>query len=83
MQAALVGVTGYAGMVLYQLLKDHPNIKKINIYDHKLTEPTTLESVAPVFKYEDAEVDPYDPTQIMADNDVVFFCDIGRGDIKT
>lgn len=73
MQAALVGVTGYAGMVLYQLLKDHPNIKKINIYDHKLTEPTTLESVAPVFKYEDAEVDPYDPTQIMADNDVVFF----------
>lgn len=73
MQAALVGVTGYAGMVLYQLLKDHPNIKKINIYDHKLTEPTTLESVAPVFKYEDAKVDPYDPTQIMADNDVVFF----------
>lgn len=39
MQAALVGVTGYAGMVLYQLLKGHPNIKKINIYDHKLTAP--------------------------------------------
>ncbi|GAF37796.1 N-acetyl-gamma-glutamyl-phosphate reductase [Lentilactobacillus farraginis] len=73
MQAALVGVTGYAGMVLYQLLKGHPNIKKINIYDHKLTAPADLASVAPVFKYENVQVQPYEPSQIMAANDVVFF----------
>ncbi|MFD1124439.1 N-acetyl-gamma-glutamyl-phosphate reductase [Lentilactobacillus raoultii] len=73
MQAALVGVTGYAGMILYQLLKGHPNVKKIHLYDHKLTESAPLSTVAPVFKSESKPVFPYDPQQIMTDNDVVFF----------
>lgn len=32
MKVAIVGVTGYSGTVLWQLLSQHPNVTEINIY---------------------------------------------------
>lgn len=73
MQAALVGVTGYAGMILYQLLKNHPNVEQVHIYDHKISKNAPLSEVAPIFKNDSSVVAPYDPTTIMGADDVVFF----------
>ncbi len=73
MQAALVGVTGYAGMILYQLLKKHPNVNKVNIYSHSIEQPTALSSLVESFVDDDRQVLPYDPHSVMENNDVVFF----------
>ncbi|MBZ3776148.1 N-acetyl-gamma-glutamyl-phosphate reductase [Lentilactobacillus otakiensis] len=73
MQVALVGITGYAGMVLYQLLRQHPEVDDINLYDHKLTENEKLSKMVPAFYADSTEVQPYTPDAIMADNQMVFF----------
>lgn len=73
MQVALVGITGYAGMVLYQLLRRHPEVAGINLYDHKLTENEKLSQMVSAFYTDDTQVQPYDPETIMADNQMVFF----------
>lgn len=73
MQVALVGITGYAGMVLYQLLQKHSGVTKIHLYDHKLAAPTKLSHVVPIFSGDHTAVFPYDDEAIISDNDVVFF----------
>ncbi len=74
MKVALVGVTGYAGMVLYQLLKGHPSVDVINLYGHDQTTAVPLYEAVPQFgPTEDNLLLPYDPQAIMADNDVLFF----------
>ncbi len=65
MQVALVGITGYAGMVLYQLLRQHPEVDDINLYDHKLTENEKLSKMVPAFYADSTEVQPYTPDAIM------------------
>lgn len=42
MNVALVGITGYSGMILYQMLSNHPHVKKINLYRKGLKEPELL-----------------------------------------
>ncbi|MEF2721606.1 MAG: N-acetyl-gamma-glutamyl-phosphate reductase, partial [Limosilactobacillus fermentum] len=32
MKVALIGITGYGGMVLYQMLKTHPGIDQVDLY---------------------------------------------------
>lgn len=74
MKVALVGVTGYAGMVLYQLLKGHPDVDAINLYGHDQTSAVPLYQAVPQFgPTEDNLLLPYDPQAIMQDNDVLFF----------
>lgn len=73
MQVALVGITGYAGMVLYQLLRQHPAVDEIHLYDHKLIRNEKLSEIVPTFYSDDTAVQPYDPDDIMADNQLVFF----------
>jgi N-acetyl-gamma-glutamyl-phosphate reductase len=73
MQVALVGITGYAGMVLYQLLQNHPAVSGINLYDHKLTKTSELDQVVPIFNGNQTPVWPYDDDAIIKDNQVVFF----------
>lgn len=73
MQVAVVGITGYAGMVLYQLLRRHPKVDGINLYDHKLTENEKLSEIVPAFYTDETKVQPYSPDSIMADNQLVFF----------
>lgn len=73
MQVAVVGITGYAGMVLYQLLRRHPEVDGINLYDHKLTKNEKLSEMVPAFYTDETFVQPYSPDSIMADNQLVFF----------
>ncbi|WP_407893085.1 N-acetyl-gamma-glutamyl-phosphate reductase [Lacticaseibacillus sp. N501-2] len=74
MKVAIVGVTGYAGMVLYQLLKAHPEVSAINLYGHDQHHAQPLCAVVPQFgPTETAPLLPYDAQAIMADNQVAFF----------
>ena len=74
MKIALVGVTGYAGMVLYQLLNQHPEVSAISLYGHNLDAAVELHELVPQFgTTEDQLVQPYDPAAIMSDNDALFF----------
>lgn len=71
MKVAIVGVTGYSGTVLWQLLSQHPNVTEINIY----TTQADLEAVAQQFDWQTKQtvrVLPFDAGQIMADNEVAF-----------
>jgi N-acetyl-gamma-glutamyl-phosphate reductase len=74
MKTALVGVTGYGGMVLYQLLQQHPAVTEINLYGHSQTTDQLLSEAVPMFGISaTAMIHPYDVATIMAANDVVFF----------
>ena len=50
MQVALVGVTGYSGMVLYRLLKQHPEIDRIQLYGHVGATTVALKTVAAMYQ---------------------------------
>ena len=73
MQVALVGVTGYSGMVLYRLLKQHPEIDRIQLYGHVGATTVALKTVAAMYQKETAVIRPFDATAIMRDNAIVFF----------
>ncbi|MCP0886865.1 N-acetyl-gamma-glutamyl-phosphate reductase [Ligilactobacillus sp. WILCCON 0076] len=75
MQAAVVGVTGYSGTVLYQLLTQHPAIEQINLYDHANGSDTVryLDEEISAFRNQHIILRRYDAAAIMADNDVLFF----------
>lgn len=77
MNVAIVGVTGYSGTVLYGLLANHPEIKKINLYGHTNEgENGTvryLDELLPQFHGEHVAIQAFDPDQIMADNEAVLF----------
>lgn len=74
MKIALVGISGYGGMVLYQMLQHHSQVTQIELYGHQQTVPTPLSQVVPLFIGDHThQVLPYDSSQIMAHNDAVFF----------
>ena len=73
MQVALVGVTGYSGMVLYQLLKQHPKVDRIQLYGHVGAAEMALKTVATMYQKETAVIRPFDAATIMRNNAVVFF----------
>ncbi len=78
MNVAIVGVTGYSGTVLYSLLANHPEIEKINLYGHtdegENGTVRYLDELLPQFHGEHVAIQAFDPDQIMADNEAVFFC---------
>ncbi|BDZ29948.1 N-acetyl-gamma-glutamyl-phosphate reductase [Lactiplantibacillus sp. WILCCON 0030] len=73
MQVALVGVSGYSGMTLYALLKQHPAVDQINLYGHAGSQPVALKTVAPMYQKETAVIRPFDAQAVMAQNDLIFF----------
>ena len=73
MQVALVGVTGYSGMVLYQLLKQHPQVDGIHLYGHADAPAVPLKTVTTLYQKETAVIRPFDAAAIMHDNAMVFF----------
>ncbi|WP_137626872.1 N-acetyl-gamma-glutamyl-phosphate reductase [Lactiplantibacillus pingfangensis] len=73
MQVALVGVSGYSGMTLYALLKQHPAIDHINLYGHPDAEPVALKTIAPMYQKETAIIRPFEAQAVMATNDLIFF----------
>ncbi|WP_283680023.1 N-acetyl-gamma-glutamyl-phosphate reductase [Lentilactobacillus sp. Marseille-Q4993] len=73
MDVALVGMSGYAGKILYSLLSDHSSIDTINVYDHNLSEPIQFSKIYPEMVGNDTLAYPYDYTEIMNNNTAVFF----------
>ncbi|MQS97810.1 N-acetyl-gamma-glutamyl-phosphate reductase [Companilactobacillus halodurans] len=77
MNVGLVGVTGYSGSVLYELLLRHPNVDSVNLYGHSQKVAQSLESVLPQLR-RGANILPYDSADIMKNNQMVFF-DVSAG----
>ncbi|MFC6171744.1 N-acetyl-gamma-glutamyl-phosphate reductase [Loigolactobacillus jiayinensis] len=74
MNAALVGVTGYSGMVLYQLLQQHPEVAAIRLFGHPdNSQVQPLVEAVPNFIGDQTLIEPLDPAVIMAECDVIFF----------
>ena len=73
MEVALVGLSGYAGKVLYQLLGGHNRVNQVNIYDHNVEQIETVQDTYPEMIGDSNRVYPYSYAEIMNKNDVVFF----------
>lgn len=75
MKVAVVGVTGYSGQILYQLLMQHPEIDAINLYGHQDTEGDVrqLGELVPALNGLTAPIMPFNADEIMATCDAIFF----------
>ncbi|MFD0896296.1 N-acetyl-gamma-glutamyl-phosphate reductase [Loigolactobacillus binensis] len=73
MNAALVGVTGYSGVVLYQLLQQHPEVATIRLFGRSDSQPQPLVEAVPNFIGDHTMIEPLDAATVMANCDVIFF----------
>lgn len=75
MTVALVGVTGYAGSVLYQLLQSHPNVDKILLFGKTNAGKHLSDLIAGLVQFHQADpvISVFDADVIMAKTDLVFF----------
>lgn len=73
MNVALVGVTGYSGMVLYQLLQQHPEVTTVRLFGHPDSQPQPLMEAVPNFVADQTLIEPLDTATVMASCDVIFF----------
>jgi len=72
MNVGLVGVTGYSGSVLYELLRRHPKVDRVSLFGHAQKVAQPLKEVLPQLRSR-SSILPYDPVEIMKNNQVVFF----------
>lgn len=73
MNVALVGVTGYSGMVLYQLLQQHPEVTTVRLFGHPDSQPQPLMEAVPNFVADQTLIEPLDTATVMASCNVIFF----------
>lgn len=73
MNVALVGVTGYSGMVLHQLLQQHPEVATVRLFGHPDSQPQPLMEAVPNFVADQTLIEPLDTATVMASCDVIFF----------
>lgn len=73
MNVALVGVTGYSGMVLYQLLQQHPEVTTVRLFGHPDSQSQPLMEAVPNFVADQTLIEPLDTATVMASCDVIFF----------
>lgn len=73
MKAAVVGVTGYSGVELVRLILRHPFLVLGTIHSHSVYKNSFEELNPHLEGILHKEILPFDPQQIMAENDVVFF----------
>jgi N-acetyl-gamma-glutamyl-phosphate reductase len=72
LKVAIVGVTGYTGIELIRLIQLHPELEIGTIHSHTIHEEVT--AVYPhLQQLINQEIQPFDPVQIMAENELVFF----------
>lgn len=72
---ALVGVSGYAGSILYQLLLNHPNVGKIVLYG-KNNVGKRLSQIMPAlvqYNQPDPLINVFDTEAIVKNADIIFF----------
>lgn len=74
MEIGIIGATGYSGNVLYNLMKQHPQVTAINLYGHQQDSALRyLDEEVPAFQGERLPIRPFNPTKIMQENDCLFF----------
>lgn len=73
MNVALVGVTVYSGIVLYQLLQQHPEVATVRLFGHPDSQPQPLMEAVPNFVADQTLIEPLDTATVMASCDVIFF----------
>lgn len=73
MKAAIVGVTGYSGVELVRLILRHPFLVLGSIHSHSVYKNSFEELNPHLEGILHKEIQSFDPQQIMAENDVVFF----------
>lgn len=73
MNVALVGVTGYSGMVLYQLLQQHPEVATVRLFGHPDSQPQPLMAAVSNFIGDQTLIEPLDAAVVMASCDLIFF----------
>ncbi|MCH4170922.1 MAG: N-acetyl-gamma-glutamyl-phosphate reductase [Lactobacillus sp.] len=73
MYIALVGVSGYSGQALYQLLLNHPGVEGIDLYGHLRSDTEAEQTLDIAALNIHTKITPFDPATIMAKDDVIFF----------
>lgn len=73
MKVGLVGVSGYAGTVLYQLLMQHPHVDEVVLYGHSAVNIHLSELMPYLTLHKDAMIYAFTPAKVMAETDCVFF----------
>lgn len=73
MHVAILGATGYSGNVLFNLLAQHPNVDAIKLYGHEGGKASRfLDDEVPAFFSAHLPILPFNPEEIMANNDLLF-----------
>ncbi|MFD1671228.1 N-acetyl-gamma-glutamyl-phosphate reductase [Agrilactobacillus yilanensis] len=73
MNIALVGVTGYSGQCLYQLLQQHPHVDQIDLYGHGTDNTYDLKENWPLYMNINTKIKPFDVAEILAQDQLIFF----------
>lgn len=73
MNIGIIGVSGYSGMVLYALLREHPAINKIFLYGNKeQLESRRLAEIVPAFGSSEAVIQPFDAQTVQQEVNCLF-----------
>ena len=72
MKAAIVGVTGYTGIELLRIIQGHPQLTVGTIHSCSMHKHSIEEDYPHLQGVLQLPVQPFDPEQIMAKNDLVF-----------
>ena len=73
MKAAIVGVTGYTGIELLRIIQGHPQLTVGTIHSYSMHKHSIEEDYPHLQGVLQLPVQPFEPEQIMAKNDLVFF----------
>ena len=73
MKAAIVGVTGYTGVELLRLIHQHPLLTVGTLHSQSMHKKSISEFYPHLQGICEQEVEPFDASKIMAENQVVFF----------
>ncbi|HEY4400151.1 MAG TPA: N-acetyl-gamma-glutamyl-phosphate reductase [Lactobacillaceae bacterium] len=72
MKVAVVGVTGYGGKILWQLLQQHPNVTAVTVYTRQ-ADLTALQNQLAWSAIKPFTVANFDVDELMANNNMAFF----------
>ncbi|KRM88963.1 N-acetyl-gamma-glutamyl-phosphate reductase [Liquorilactobacillus vini DSM 20605] len=74
MRIGILGATGYSGIVLYSLLRQHPQVTQIKLYGHQGNNESAalFNERVPAFKTENYPIEAFSANQVMQETDCLF-----------
>ncbi|MBV7390200.1 N-acetyl-gamma-glutamyl-phosphate reductase [Enterococcus alishanensis] len=73
MKVAIIGVTGYSGLELVRLLKNHPKVEIVSLHSHSQNNQDISNVYPHLKRIIDLTLEEINPKKIMATADLVFF----------